>query len=326
MASNRRKRKTPTDNYLNHLVREPEFEGQRRQFYAELQNFYRRKWSCALKLPRVSGSPLDLFELYRTVTGLGGWLKVSNGNRWFDVLELIGLSTETGVGEHAIRVIYMRQLARFEHLQTFGEDADLEAATVGPSNRSTRGKHYIVSLLSTNECPFNRGSDISAQSRTALDLPPASVTHTPYDRLVRSLQSGLPNEVDFAVNVCMLLSHPGPKFLKLERVPAVVDLLVAHAGIFDDGPGSYKNLYEGWHNMTQNRKFLEFWEAAVVEDKAMEMIQWDEHGGNKKVHEISETDTSLFAGLKPVYDPKDVVTSRIVQIASIIRNLSLKGK
>ncbi len=34
--------------------------------------------------------------------------QVSNGNRWLDVMEAMGLSAETGVGEHAIRVIYMR--------------------------------------------------------------------------------------------------------------------------------------------------------------------------------------------------------------------------
>lgn len=50
-----------------------------------------------------------------------------------------------------------------------------------------------------------------------------------------SLRSGLPNEVDFAVNVCVLLSTEGKHCIKLERAPQLLRLLLAHIGVFDEG-------------------------------------------------------------------------------------------
>lgn len=57
---------------------------------------------------------------------------------------------------------------------------------------------------------------------------------TEYDKLVLSLLSGLPNEVDFAINICTLLSNEGRHVLRLEKCPRLVELLIAHAGVWSD--------------------------------------------------------------------------------------------
>lgn len=49
-----------------------------------------------------------------------------------------------------------------------------------------------------------------------------------------SLLSGLPNEVDFAVNVCTLLSNESKHSMQLDKDPKLVTLLLAQAGVFDD--------------------------------------------------------------------------------------------
>lgn len=54
-----------------------------------------------------------------------------------------------------------------------------------------------------------------------------------YDRLGLSLLSPLPNEQDFAINVCTLLSNDGKHTLKLEKHPILLDYLLAHAGVFN---------------------------------------------------------------------------------------------
>jgi len=54
-----------------------------------------------------------------------------------------------------------------------------------------------------------------------------------YDRLALSLISPLPNEQDFAINVCTLLSNEGKHTLKLDKYPRLVDFLLSHAGVFN---------------------------------------------------------------------------------------------
>lgn len=53
-----------------------------------------------------------------------------------------------------------------------------------------------------------------------------------YDRLALSLLSPLPNEQDFAVNVCTLLSNDGKHTLKLDKHPRIISFLLGHAGVF----------------------------------------------------------------------------------------------
>lgn len=59
----------------------------------------------------------------------------------------------------------------------------------------------------------------------------------PYDEFLYRLVVHL--QVDFAVNVCTLLSHPGPRVLRLVAAPQIVTLLVAHVAIFPDGSSFY---------------------------------------------------------------------------------------
>ena len=56
-----------------------------------------------------------------------------------------------------------------------------------------------------------------------------------YDKLEKALLSGLPNEVDFVVNVCTLLSNESKHTLKLGKSRHLTDLLLAHIGVFQEG-------------------------------------------------------------------------------------------
>lgn len=91
-------------------------------------------------------------------------------------------------------------------------------------------------------------NDLFSRSNLFLPLPPPPpdylrqsyglstdfVPPNDYNKLVLSLLSGLPNEVDFAVNVCTLLSNESKHSMQLDKDPKLVTLLLAHAGVFDD--------------------------------------------------------------------------------------------
>jgi hypothetical protein len=55
------------------------------------------------------------------------------------------------------------------------------------------------------------------------------------EKLELSLLSGLPNETDFAINVTLLLSSEGKRTLHVTHCPFLVELLLAHVGIFREG-------------------------------------------------------------------------------------------
>lgn len=55
-----------------------------------------------------------------------------------------------------------------------------------------------------------------------------------YDKLALSLISPLPNEHDFAFNVCTILSNEGRHVLQLSHCPRLIDHMLGHAGVYRD--------------------------------------------------------------------------------------------
>lgn len=74
-------------------------------------------------------------------------------------------------------------------------------------------------------------NDVAESTREMLGLPKEVGRPSEYANLERSLMSGLPNEIDFAVNVCLLLSTEGKHTLKGSKGLRIVELLLSHVGI-----------------------------------------------------------------------------------------------
>ena len=56
------------------------------------------------------------------------------------------------------------------------------------------------------------------------------------DWLIRSLQSGFPNELDFTLNTLLVMSvDDSVGVMPLSKVPHLVDVLLAHVGVFNRG-------------------------------------------------------------------------------------------
>lgn len=79
------------------------------------------------------------------------------------------------------------------------------------------------------KCPFF----FSDASREMYGLSQDLAASSDYEKLEKSLLSGLPNEVDFVINVCTLLSNEGRHILRLDQSRYLLTLLLAHIGLFD---------------------------------------------------------------------------------------------
>lgn len=73
---------------------------------------------------------------------------------------------------------------------------------------------------------------ISESVRIANKLSTDLYRSSEYDRLMLSLMSPLPNEQDFAINVCTLMANESKHTLKIEHCPKLIDALLGHAGVY----------------------------------------------------------------------------------------------
>uniref|UniRef100_A0A158PAY4 ARID domain-containing protein n=1 Tax=Angiostrongylus cantonensis TaxID=6313 RepID=A0A158PAY4_ANGCA len=320
----RRKRKSALANYLNSLTDTPAKYKKMSEFYQSLRQFYKRKWNAPLRLPAVQGVEVNLYRLYDTVMAFGGWQKVAIQEKWADVAEILGVGDDVVGGDHAIKLLYMRYLSKYEQIETIG---DIDDMLDGEMSRS-RGRQ--VSFFATNECPVGIGRNHEYIRRDERGNPS---TEPDYGRLTKSLLSGLPNEVDFAMNVCTLLSHPGPRLLRLSHVPNIITLLVAHCGIFDDDQ-DISDLAETW-NLNGGRSFTTFWASAGIPEDLLRKfapqavgkivvrcVTWD----FCEYMQISmiDSDGDIFTGLVKEFDVRDAMSWRINQVSIIVRNLSFE--
>ncbi|WKX94224.1 hypothetical protein Q1695_011467 [Nippostrongylus brasiliensis] len=304
----RRKRKSALANYLDSLNDPPEKIKKISEFYNGLRQFYKRKWNAPLRLPNVQGVEVNLFRLYDTVMALGGWQKVALGEKWADVAEMLGVGEDIVGGDHAIKLLYMRYLSKYEQIETIG---DIDDMLDGEMSRS-RGRQS--SFFATNDCPVGMTRSHEFIRRDDRGNPSSEPD---YARLMKSLLCGLPNEVDFAMNVCTLLSHPGPRLLRLSHAPNIVTLLVAHCGIFDDEDEDISDLAATWHR-NGGRDFTTFWASAGIPDDMLEKF------APQVLGQKADPDGDIFTGLVKEFDVKDPMSWRINQVSTIVRNLSFE--
>ncbi|VDM98844.1 unnamed protein product, partial [Thelazia callipaeda] len=305
----RRKRKTPLQSYFEKLLQSSDKAERSSTFYNSLQNFYKRKWNCQLKSPHIQGVEVDLFELYDAVISMGGWQKVSLNEKWGEIARTVGIDKSVAVSGHAIKVLYMRYLSKYEQSELVGDVDDTDTDLLSSRSR-TKG----FSSLATADCPVSL-----AQRKTSEYFRLRSEKkEAEYDRIVKSLLSGLPNEVDFAVNVCTLLSHPGPRVLRLVSAPQIITLLIAHVAIFPDGDEAFHELYKCWE-LASGHNFIAFWSGAgITDDEVLKLIP------HIKPSQVSEDEINIFCGLDTEFQPRNVVTWRVQQVLSIMRNLSFE--
>ncbi|XP_023289924.1 AT-rich interactive domain-containing protein 2 [Orussus abietinus] len=230
------------------------YERERETFLKELHHFHETRGTPFRKPPKVGGKEVDLYLLYVLVTAHGGWIKVNSRNEWTILCEQFHLPKDcvnSGVG---LKQIYLRYLDRYEKVHYLGEDgqqADDDDEDSRHRKWSARALHSVP--LSYNHHQHNIAESLREYNGLSANLYKPSN----YDKLALSLLSPLPNEQDFAINVCTLLSNEGRHTLRLDKYPRLVNILLAHAGVFDS-PGT-RQLFIEVYSRVRNYSINSFW-------------------------------------------------------------------
>ncbi|CAI5785490.1 AT-rich interactive domain-containing protein 2 isoform X1 [Podarcis lilfordi] len=281
-------------------------------FLDELRQFHHSRGSPFKKIPVVGGKELDLHALYTRVTTLGGFGKVSEKNQWGEIVEEFNFPRSCSNAAFALKQYYLRYLEKYEKVHHFGEDDD----EVQPGN--PKPQLPIGAIPSSYNYQQHSVSDFLRQSYgLSMDFN----SPNDYSKLVLSLLSGLPNEVDFAINVCTLLSNESKHVMQLDKDPKIITLLLANAGVFDDTLGSFSTVFgEEWKEKT-DRDFVKFWRDIVEDNEVRDLIS-----DRNKSQDATPEDwiwESLFHPPRKL-GINDIEGQRVLQIAVILRNLSFE--
>ena len=196
---------------------------------------------------------------------------------WEELVPLFGLSESTANGALALKHTYLRYLDTYEKDHFLGDDGDEtdgfnydndETSRHGGGGRGLgrhgagggRGAAITTVPLRYNHQQHNIPDELREVNRLSTDV----YRKTDYDRLALSLTSPLPNEQDFAINVCTLLSNEGRHTLKLSKCPRLLNLLLAHAGVFNHE--NLKDYMSELYESQRNYDLMSFW-SYVCKDR-----------------------------------------------------------
>ncbi|XP_019371319.1 PREDICTED: AT-rich interactive domain-containing protein 2 [Gavialis gangeticus] len=269
-------------------------------------------------------------------------MAVSEKNQWGEIAEGFNFPRSCSNAAFALKQYYLRYLEKYEKVHHFGEDDD----EVQPGN--PKPQLPIGAIPSSYNYQQHSVSDYLRQSYgLSMDFN----SPNDYNKLVLSLLSGLPNEVDFAINVCTLLSNESKHVMQLEKDPKIITLLLANAGVFDDigccstrlnysshvprpkycltlgqsqglpALGSFSAVFgEEWKEKT-DRDFVKFWKDIVEDNEVRDLIS-----DRNKSQDIPSEEwiwESLFHPPRKL-GINDIEGQRVLQIAVILRNLSFE--
>ncbi|CAG0898768.1 unnamed protein product [Cyprideis torosa] len=309
---------------------------EKKDFLQELVSFHSRRGSSLSYWPRISGKEIDLYLLYHLVTREGGMDKINQKERgWANLLPYFDLDSNTLNGNTALKYIYMRYLNHYERATLHGDDsARVPDAPEEDSSRGVRRKQS--SLISSVPMSYNKQQhDVSLPYRKASELSTDLYLGTDYDHLCLSLLSPLPNEQDFAINICILLANEGKNMLRFKKNPLTLDLILFHAGFFKDS--TLETLHTEYYKETKAHNMIRFWEE-TIQDTALRsfLMSYEGEQGNETeeegnaetpfdVEEVAEEDgsTSIFGGARAM-GVHDKEGQRVTQVALMLRNASFE--
>uniref|UniRef100_A0A182MU48 ARID domain-containing protein n=1 Tax=Anopheles culicifacies TaxID=139723 RepID=A0A182MU48_9DIPT len=344
---------------LRRTMAKPTFEKDKYSFLNDLQMFHDKHGTPYLKLPKISGKDVDLHKLYSIVIGRGGWMKVNAREDWDEVIEELDLPTRCVNNEIALKQIYIRYLDRYERVNFHGEDKD---PIEEDDDEKRLHRRWSVRMLHSTPSVYNYNQhNVPEGMRSSLKLSDDLYRASEYDKLILSLLSPLPNEQDFAINVCTLMSNENKHTLKVDKCPRLVYALLAHAGVFNHF--SLRDTFDEYYSNIRKNSLQRFWKECLFEKPQVlelsledcfakmgtdpsaliasiypeEPEEMDTKSGTENEDEsepkfeimtgrLNATSLRSFLSLGTGLGTNDYIGQRVLQIASIFRNLSFNDE
>ncbi|XP_038218703.1 SWI/SNF nucleosome remodeling complex component [Zerene cesonia] len=226
-------------------------------FLKELKQFNESK-NIPYKIPVVNGVDIDLYLLYSLVQQRGGLSKVNQTDTWEAFLRPLKLPYPCVNGSTLLRRIYGMYLEKYERAKgPPGRDDDNDM-----DEDPRRGRGGGMPRIS-----FGSGTYISASGEQLKTSTPRFAG--PSERLTLSLLSPMPNEQDFAVNVCTVLAADHSNRLPLSTTSHILDFLLAHAGVYNHS--SLRDTIGRSYYEARGRYPHEFWQLRAGGGGAKEL-------------------------------------------------------
>ncbi|KAJ6624823.1 AT-rich interactive domain-containing protein 2 [Pseudolycoriella hygida] len=319
-------------------------------FYKELYHFHENKGTPIPRVPKINGHEIDLHKFYNLVISRGGWAKINYRNEWEELVPEFNLPKKCVNASVALKQIYLRYLDRFEKVHFLGEDSE-RVDDADDDNRHKKWNNKVI-----NEVPLKYNYSQHAVPdglriihKLSTDLYKASE----YERLIMSLMSPLPNEQDFAINVCTLMANESKHTLKIENSPKLLEVLLSHAGVYSHF--TLRVIFIEFYSKIRRHSLQAFWSDCLRDKPEILELSYEDYfqspdekleNGipelplNRKRNdqresfedglidaddeeEDGETTKSLdFLNLGRGLGTHDYIGQRVHQIASILRNLS----
>ena len=141
--------------------------------------------------------------------------------------------------------ILCRYLDTYEKFYFLGEEEEDESNPYFDEEDSRARKERQRKIVQNVPTSYNEAQHrVADHLRAHYGLSTELYQKTDYDRLGLSLLSPLPNEQDFAINVCTLLSNEGRHTLKLAKCPRLLDILLVSTNIFASLINIFCNVYK----------------------------------------------------------------------------------
>lgn len=174
--------------------------------------------------PRLNGQPISLLKLYNAVALRGGSKKVTSQSLWDEVADAISLQADcVNIGQ-AAKNVFQNYLESYERVQ-----------------RSVDGQPGgdILEIDLIND-PSLSLQVVENHLRHRWNLSTDLIESVEYRALLLALESGLPNELDYAINTVLLMSSQQNGF-ELSRCPQILPLMLSTVGIYSRGRAVHFN-------------------------------------------------------------------------------------